>query len=136
MSGKEEEYKEIEINELQYHSKDTGIAQAMTAAQATARGKLAERIRRWNERTLENVGHDIIKNTFPFTTAFTPAAAELEKKAYALEDEYNAVVAAHEKLFAHRYIITHTNGVTRDTSYLYKYPTRELWMERPSNDIF
>jgi hypothetical protein len=130
MSGKE-----FEIHALQHQQhqqpQDTDIAEAMTVAQATARDKLVERIRRWNERTLENVGDDIIKNTFPFTTAFTPAAAKLEKKAYALEDEYNALVAAHEKLFAHRYSVI-IGGVTR---YLYKYPTRQLWMERPSNNI-
>lgn len=110
----------------------TGDAvEAMTPAQVNARCILSERIRKWKELTFENVCDDIIKNTtFSFTTA-----AELEKKAYALLDEYNAVVAAHEKLFARRYRITHTNGVTRVTSYLYKYPTKELWMERPSNDI-
>ena len=94
------------------------------AAAEKARRELAERIRRWNERTLENVGDDI-KTTFSLTKA-----GELEKKAYALLGEYNALVAAHEKLLARCYSITDESGVTR---YVYIYPTEELWMERPGN---
>ena len=99
-------------------------AEAMTAAQANARRRLSERIERWNEQTLENVGDDI-----KTSISLTPAG-RLEKIAYALLDEYNALVAAHEKLFARCYSYTDEKGVTR---YVYIYPTEQLWMGRPGN---
>ena len=98
-------------------------AEAATAAKVNAVRRLTERIRRWNERTLEN--SDDIKTTFSFTDA-----GRLEKIAYALLDEYHALVAAHEKLFARCYSYTDEKRVTR---YVYIYPTEELWMGRPGN---
>ena len=102
-------------------------AEAMTAAQANARRRLSERIERWNERTLENVGDDI-KTTFSLTTK----ADRLGKKALALEKEYNALVADHEKLFANRYRYTDKKGLP---SYFYKYPTYQLWAAKPRSEI-
>ena len=101
-------------------------AAAMTAAQANARRRLSERIERWKTRTLENVGDDI-KTTFSLRKA-----DKLEKKAFALEKEYNAVVDAHKKLFANRYRYTDEKGLP---SYFYKYPTSQLWMNIPSSNI-
>ena len=73
---------------------------------------------------MENVGEDI-KTEFSLTPA-----GRLENKAFALLDEYHALVAAHEKLFADCYSITDDKGGTR---YVYIYPTEYLWMGRPKN---
>ena len=128
MSGKEEG-KEFDV--FQHPSASAAIdkadeAEEMAAAQANARRRLSERIRRWNERTLENVGDDI-KTTFSLRKA-----DKLEKKAFALEKEYNAVVDAHEKLFANRYRYTDEKGLP---SYFYNYPTKKLWKNIPSSNI-
>jgi len=133
MSGKEEYSEMPTISSASSAAIDEADeAEAMIAAEANAVRRLTERIRRWNERTLENVGDDI-KTTFSFTDA-----GRLEKKAYALLGEYNALVADHEKMFARCYSYTDGIGVTR---YVYIYPTEELWMGRPGNsrllyDIF
>ena len=124
-SSKEEEYSEMPtISSASAAIDEADKEEAMIAAEASARGRLTERIRRWNERTLENVGDDI-KITFSLTDA-----GRLENKAYALLGEYNALVADHEKLFARCYSYTDEKGVTR---YVYIYPTEELWMGRPGN---
>ena len=99
-------------------------AEEIAAAKVNAVRRLTERIKRWNERTLENVGEDI-KTTFSFTDA-----GRLEKKAYALLGEYHALAADHEKLFARCYSYKDEEGVTR---HVYIYPTEQLWMGRPGN---
>ena len=99
-------------------------AEEMAAAQANARHRLTERIKRWNTRTLENVGGDI-KTTFSLTPA-----GRLENKAFALLDEYHALVVALEELFADCYRYTDEEEVTK---YVYIYPTEQLWMGRPKN---
>ena len=127
MSGKEEG-KEFDVFQ-QLSAADIDKADeaaAMTAAQANARRRLSERIERWKTRTLENVGDDI-KTTFSLRKA-----DKLEKKAFALEKEYNAVVDAHKKLFANRYRYTDEKGLT---SYFYKYPTDRLFFSSPSTKI-
>ena len=127
MSGKEEG-KEFDVfQQLSAADIDKADeAEAMTAAQATARHRLSERIERWERRTVENVGDDI-KTTFSLTDA-----ARLEKKACALVKEYNAVVDAHKKLFANRYRYTDEKGLP---SYFYKYPTDRLFFSSPSTKI-
>lgn len=131
MSGKEKEFRVYQDSSAEATAR-ADKAEEIAAAEANAVRRLTEGIRRWNERTLENVGDDI-KTTFSFTDA-----GSLEKKAYALLGEYNALVAAHEKLFARCYSYTDEKGVTR---YVYIYPTEQLWMGRPGNfkllyDIF
>jgi len=126
-SSKEAEYSEMPtISSASAAIDKADKAEEMAAAQANARRRLSERIRRWNERTLENVGDDI-KTTFSLRKA-----DKLEKKAFALENEYNAVVDAHEKLFANRYRYTDEKGLP---SYFYKYPTEKLWKNIPSSNI-
>ena len=127
MSGKEEG-KEFDVfQQLSAADIDKADeAEAMTAAQATARHRLSERIERWERRTVENVGDDI-KTTFSLRKA-----DKLEKKAFALEKEYNAVVDAHKKLFANRYRYTDEKGLP---SYFYNYPTKKLWKNIPSSNI-
>ena len=123
-SSKEAEYSEmLTISSASAAIDKADEVEAATAANVNAVRRLTERIKKWNTRTLEN--SDDIKTTFSFTDA-----GGLEKKAYALLGEYNALVADHEKLFARCYSYTDGIGVTR---YVYIYPTEELWMGRPGN---
>jgi len=122
--------KDLELRVVLDHSDLAAAdkAEEMAAAQANARRRLFERIERWKTRTLENVGDDI-KTEF---SLIKTKAGELEKKAFALEKEYNAVVDAHEKLFANRYRYTDEKGLP---SYFYKYPTYQHWLAKPSSEI-
>jgi hypothetical protein len=124
-SSKEEEYSEMPIISHASFEEigNANKAEEIAAAKVNARYRLSERIKRWDTRTLENVGDDI-KTKFSLTTG------KLEKNAFALLDEYHALVAAHEKLFADCYRYTDEEGVIR---YVYIYPTKEFWMGRPKN---
>ena len=87
------------------------------ALDKAARLELTERIRRWNEQTYRDDTH----------LFFTK-----KQKALEFQAEYHALVAAHEKLFANRYIMNDESGVPQ---YFYIYPTEELWKSRPHNNI-
>jgi len=88
------------------------------ALDEAARRDLTERIRIWNEQIFVDDTDFLL---------FTPKKKALEKQA-----QYHALVAAHEKLFANRYIMNDESGVPQ---YFYIYPTEQLWMSRPRTDI-
>jgi hypothetical protein len=87
------------------------------ALDEAARRDLTERIRRWNEQIY------VDDTKFLYTK---------KNKALEKQTQYDALVAAHEKLFANRYTMNDESGVPQ---YFYIYPTEQLWKSRPRTDI-